>query len=145
MITSKTFFSEAEKESIVAAIQQAEKETSGEIRLHVENRCPRDPVHRAKELFQKLDMHKTEKRNGVLIYISVDDHSVAIWGDEGINEHVGQAFWDDEIQLISNHFKNGNYMDGISKAIIQVGENLKKYFPYQKDDKDELPNDISTN
>jgi uncharacterized membrane protein len=144
MITSKTFFSEQEKESIVAAIQQAEKSTSGEIRLHVENRCPRDPVHRAKELFMKLDMHKTEKRNGVLIYISVEDHNVAIWGDEGINKHVGQAFWDDEIQLITNYFRNGNFTDGVSKAIIKVGENLKKYFPYKSDDKNELSDDIST-
>jgi uncharacterized membrane protein len=145
METSKDFFSEQDKETIIASIRDAEKETSGEIRLHVENRCPRDPVHRAKELFQKLDMHKTEKRNGVLVYISVEDHNVAIWGDEGINFHVGQAFWDDEVQVITNHFKNGKYAEGVSKAILQVGENLKKYFPYHNEDKNELTDDISVN
>jgi len=145
MASSKDFFSEKDKENIIASIRDAEKETSGEIRLHVENRCPRDPVHRAKELFQKLDMHKTEKRNGVLVYISVEDHNVAIWGDEGINEQVGQAFWDDEVQLITTHFKNGKYAEGVSKAILQVGENLKKYFPYHNEDRNELTDDISVN
>jgi uncharacterized membrane protein len=143
MITAKDFFSEQEKEAIIASIREAEKETSGEIRLHLENRCPRDPVHRARELFTSLGMHQTQKRNAVLIYISVQDHNVAIWGDEGIHEHVGQAFWDNEVQLIINHFKKGDYVQGVCKAIAQIGENLKKYFPYHHNDKNELPDEIS--
>jgi uncharacterized membrane protein len=143
MPTAKDFFSEKDKEAIIASIREAETETSGEIRLHVENRCSRDPVHRAKELFSKLKMQQTLQRNGVLIYISVEDHNVAIWGDEGISEQVGQAFWDDEVRLIINYFSRGDYAEGVSKAILQVGENLKKYFPYHGEDKNELPDEIS--
>lgn len=139
----KNFFSEKEKDAIMAAIREAEKETSGEIRLHVEKRCPRDPVHRARQLFHELGMHHTRQRNGVLIYLSIDDHQVAIWGDEGIHEHVGQAFWDEEIALMTAYFKRGEYTEGICKAIVKVGENLKKYFPYHADDKNELPDEIS--
>jgi uncharacterized membrane protein len=143
--SAKTFFSEQEKDTIVKAIQEAEKNTSGEIRLHLENKCSRDPMHRAKEVFAELKMHKTELKNGVLIYIAVQDHQVAIWGDEGINYHVGQAFWDDEVNIITTHFKAGKYTEGVSKAIIQVGENLKKYFPFIGGDTNELSDEISIN
>lgn len=141
--SAKTFFSETEKQEIIQAIQLAEKNTSGEIRLHLENKCPRDPIQRAKEVFAELKMNETKQRNGVLIYIAVQDHQVAIWGDEGINYHVGQAFWEDEINIIVTHFKTGKYIDGISKAIAQIGENMKKYFPYKSDDENELSDEIS--
>jgi uncharacterized membrane protein len=143
--TIKTFFSEEEKATIIKAIQAAEKNTSGEIRLHLENKCSRDPTHRAKEVFGNLKMNQTAQRNGVLLYISVQDHQVAIWGDESINYHVGQAFWEDEINVIVTHFKTGKYAEGVCKAIEQIGENLKKYFPYDKDDKNELSDEISMN
>jgi uncharacterized membrane protein len=143
--TIKTFFSEEEKATIIKAIQAAEKNTSGEIRLHLENKCSRDPTHRAKEVFGNLKMNQTAQRNGVLLYISVQDHQVAIWGDEGINYHVGQAFWEDEINVIVTHFKAAKYVDGVCKAIEQIGENLKKYFPFDKNDRNELSDEISMN
>jgi uncharacterized membrane protein len=141
----KDFFSEAEKNKVIEAIKEAEKNTSGEIRLHLENKCPRDPVHRAKQVFQELKMHETKDRNGVLVYIAVQDHHVAIWGDEGISEKVGIAFWEDEIKIITHHFKQGKYAEGISKAVLEIGENLKKYFPYNDGDKNELTDEISMN
>lgn len=141
--SAKTFFTEEEKQKIIQAIQAAEKNTSGEVKLHLENKCPRDPVQRAKEVFTELKLHQTKQRNGVLIYIAVQDHQIAIWGDEGINYHVGQAFWDDEVNIITHYFKLGKYVEGVTKAITQVGENLKKYFPYQSDDENEITDDIS--
>ncbi len=144
MESAKNFFTEEEKTAIVNAITEAEKLTSGEIRVHLENRCGKDILERTQEVFQKLKMHETAERNGVLIFIAVQDHEVAIWGDEGINEKVESNFWDKEIEIIVSHFKQGKKAEGLSKAILQAGENLQKHFPFEnKGDNNELSNDIS--
>ena len=137
------FFTEEQKKVIGRAIAEAEKNTSGEIRVHVEKDCPIDVLDRAAYIFEKLAMHKTELRNGVLFYISIDDHKFAILGDAGINAVTPENFWENIKEEVLSLFKAGRYTEGLSKGIVMAGEQLKKHFPYQKDDVNELPDDIS--
>ena len=133
----------AEEKILVEAIAVAEKNTSGEIRVHIEKACKGEALERAKEVFEKLGMTATEARNGVLIYIAEESHKFAIIGDAGIHEKVGADFWDHSKDLMLAHFNNGEFVVGIKEAVLSCGEALKKYFPYQKNDSNELSNDIS--
>lgn len=142
MKPSKYFTSE-QKAAMVAAIQQAEKNTSGEIRLHVENHSRKEVLDRATEVFAELKMHKTALRNGVLIYIALADHQLAILGDAGINAKVPGNFWDKIKNGMVEKFRQQQPSEGICEAILAVGEQLKSYFPYQADDINELPDEIS--
>lgn len=137
------FFTKEEKEIIKKSIETAELNTSGEIRLHVEKKCPEDVMDRAAYWFKELKMHKTEARNGVLFYLSVEDHKFAILGDIGINAKVEEGFWDSTRDLILGFFKEGKYAEGLKVGIIQAGLQLKEFFPYQSDDVNELENEIS--
>lgn len=137
------FFTKEEEEQIINAIQEAECNTSGEIRVHLEDNCKGDIMDAALKTFAKLKMHETEARNGVLIFLAPERKSFAILGDEGINKLVGEHFWNEEKALMLKHFKTGAFATGIVEAIAQVGEKLKAYFPYQEDDINELPDDIS--
>lgn len=138
------FLSKSEEHTIIKAIEQAELSTSGEIRVHIEPRCKAPaPEERAKEVFARLGMHNTALKNGVLIYISVKDKNTAIWGDEGIDGAVGQSFWDSELELLLKYFKKGDFAGGLSAVIERIGIKLKKHFPYQQDDINELPDEIS--
>jgi uncharacterized membrane protein len=139
----ENFFSKEEKKQITDAIAQAELNTSGEIRLHVEGRCKLDVLDRAAYVFEKLDMHKTEQRNGVLFYLAVYDRKFAILGDGGINKLVPENFWDEIKATMLGYFKEGRFADGISKGILMAGEQLKANFPYQSDDVNELSDEIS--
>ena len=140
----KEFFSEEEKQQLVAAIQQAEKRTSGEVRIFVESRCRFvDAVDRAKELFLQLGMEKTTERNATLIYIAFEDHQLAILGDEGIHQKVGQEYWDKEVAKIIHEFRSEHILDGICQVVYDIGEALQQFFPYDNEtDKNELPDDI---
>jgi uncharacterized membrane protein len=133
----------AEEKILVEAIAIAEKNTSGEIRVHIEKTCKGDAVEQAKVIFEKLGMTATEARNGVLIYIAEESHKFAIIGDSGIHEKVGHDFWDHSKDLMSQHFKKGEFVEGIKEAVLSCGEALKKYFPFQNNDSNELSNDIS--
>ena len=137
------FFTQEQKKQITDAIKDAELNTSGEIRLHVEKRCKINTLDRAAYIFDKLNMHKTEKRNGVLFYLAVDDHKFAILGDAGINQVTSENFWDEIKDIVLDHFKEGKYADGLAKGIRMAGEALKEHFPYQTDDVNELSDDIS--
>ena len=137
------FFTAAEKKIIKESIETAELNTSGEIRLHVEKKCTEDVMDRAAYWFKQLKMQKTEARNGVLFYLSIEDHKFAILGDVGINAKVERGFWDSTRDLILSFFKEGRYAEGLKVGIIQAGLQLKKYFPYQTDDVNELENEIS--
>jgi uncharacterized membrane protein len=140
------FLTKEQEEHIVEAIQQAEEATSGEIRVHIEKKCNADsPIERARQVFSELKMHETELRNGVIVYIAWKDHKVAIWGDQGIHEKVGQSFWEDEVKLLISYFKKEDYETGISEVTLQIGQKLKEYFPYQQGDINELSNTISYN
>ena len=139
----ENFFSKEEKKQITDAIGQAELNTSGEIRLHVEGRCKLDVLDRAAYVFEKLEMHKTAERNGVLFYLAVYDRKFAILGDGGINKLVHEDFWDEIKETMLGYFKEGKFADGISKGILMAGEQLKTNFPYQSDDVNELSDEIS--
>ena len=138
------FLSSDDELAIVQAIQEAEKKTSGEVRVHIEKKCPKkDPVKRAISLFQKLRMHKTDLRNGVIVYVATEDHLLAIWGDEGIHAKVGQEFWENTLITLQKDFKTNQIKNGLTKALLDIGEKLQQHFPYQKDDKNELDDSIS--
>jgi uncharacterized membrane protein len=142
-VKASTFFSAGEKAAIEAAIQEAEKNTSGEIRLHVEMRCPENVLDRAAYWFAELKMHKTEQRNGVLFYLAVADRKFAILGDVGINARVPAGFWDEVTALVLADFKEQKFAQGLISGIQKAGENLKTFFPYQSDDVNELSDEIS--
>jgi uncharacterized membrane protein len=139
----KDFFSESQKQEISRSIELAELNTSGEIRVHLENTCKTEPVKRAIEVFEKLAMHQTEQRNGVLFYLAVKDKKFAIIGDQGINDIVGNDFWDEVKTEMGNQFKLSQFSTGLCKGIEMAGEKLKLHFPYQANDVNELSNDIS--
>jgi len=139
----RNFFSADEQARIVAAIKEAEKATSGEIRLHLTNHCKGDVLDCAAFIFEKLKMHETELRNGVLFYLAVKDHKFAILGDAGINAAVPDNFWDEVKETVLSEFKKEHFAEGLIKGIQMAGEKLKEYFPYQSDDVNELPDDIS--
>lgn len=143
MSQTEDFLTKAEEQEIVNAIVEAEKNTSGEIRVHLEEHSNKDSLERAQEVFFALNMQNTKARNGVLIYVGVADKHLAILGDEGINKMVEKDFWNSTKELIISHFKNGNYKQGLIDGILKAGEQLKHYFPYKSDDTNELPNEIS--
>lgn len=140
----KEYFTQAEKDAIVAAIQKAEQRTSGEIRIYVESNCALvNPVHRAKEIFFQLKMDQTASRNGVLLYLAMEDHQLAVFGDEGIHQKVGHVFWLKEVEMMLSEFKQMNFIEGICHIIEDIGEALLTHFPYDgTTDKNELPDEI---
>lgn len=142
-ISAKNFFTKKEKEDIKKAIVNAELDTSGEIRVHIDQLCSRDVMDNAAYIFKNLNMQKTKLRNGVLIYLAIKNKKFAIIGDIGINKVVPENFWDSIKDKMLENFKEGNFTNGICEAITLSGKQLKKYFPYQKDDINELPDDIS--
>ena len=143
MSLAKNFLSDKEQQEVVKAIQEAEKNSSGEIRLHIEDSCKEDVLDHAAFIFEKLDMHKTQLRNGVLFYVSIQPHGFAILGDEGIHQKVAEGFWENIKNHVIGHFSKGQYAQGLSEGIVMAGEQLKKYFPYQSDDVNELSDEIS--
>ena len=139
----RNFFTTQEKEDVTIAIKNAELDTSGEIRVHIENTCKGDVKDQAAYLFEKLEMQKTEQRNGVLFYLAIKNRKFAILGDVGINQVVADDFWDDIRNHMLNHFRENNFVDGLVEGITMAGQQLKKHFPYQKDDVNELSDEIS--
>lgn len=140
----KDFFTPEEKERILDAIRQAEQRTSGEVRLFIESHCRFvDALDRAKEIFYKLEMEKTAERNASLIYVAVKDRQVAVFGDEGIHQRVGQKYWEEEVNKMLVNFKQQHLADGLVLCISDIGEALHQHFPYDRDtDKNELPDEI---
>lgn len=139
----KEQFSDEQKLQIENAIRVAETNTSGEIRVHIEKHCKEDVLDRAAYIFEKLEMHKTKLRNGVLFYVAVDDRKFAILGDAGINQKVPENFWDQIKNEVIGKFKEGMFAAGLSDGIIKAGEQLKAHFAYQEDDVNELSDEIS--
>jgi uncharacterized membrane protein len=141
---SKPLLSDTEEEQIVAAIRAAEKNTSGEVRVYVESKCRFvDPVDRAIEVFYGLKMQQTDEHNGVLIYVALKDHQLAVYGDEGIHKKVGASFWQNAVAQMLQYFNKQNYVSGICEVVTAIGKTLEKEFPYQpNDDKNELPDAI---
>ena len=140
---ASTFFTKEQQSIILAAVKEAENQTSGEIRVHIETSCDEDVLDRTAWVFKKLGMHKTAERNGVLFYLAVKDRKFAVIGDAGINSKVPAGFWDDVKELLLKRFRDGKFTEGLSEGIIMAGEHLKKHFPHKKDDVNELPDEIS--
>ncbi|MDY0095580.1 MAG: TPM domain-containing protein [Candidatus Vecturithrix sp.] len=138
------FLTEENKQKILTAIQHAEKNTSGEVRVHIERQVKKEStLDQAVEVFCELGMETTKLRNGVLVYVALEDRQFAIIGDQGIHEKVGDDFWDAEKDRMTAYFQQGDIVGGIVYFIEQIGEKLKTYFPYQQDDINELSDDIS--
>ena len=140
---AESLFTEDDKRRIVNAIKEAELNTSGEIQVHIEKFCPDDVLDRSAEIFSILKMHKTALRNSVLFYLAVNDKKFAIIGDVGINNVVPEGFWDDIKNNMSERFQNHEFTLGLVEGISRTGEQLKAHFPYQEDDINELPDEIS--
>ncbi len=137
------YFTEENKLQITNAIRAAEMNTSGEIRVHIEKFCKVEVLDRAAYIFEKMEMHKTQLRNGVLFYLAVEDHRFAILGDAGINQKVPENFWEATKDLVLSKLKDGNLTQGLTSGILMAGEQLKAHFPYLKDDLNELSDEIS--
>lgn len=143
MSKTEDFLTSKEEEEIVEAIRLAEENTSGEIRVHIEEKSDKAAIERAKEVFNALEMYKTQAQNGVLFYINVTGHQFAILGDEGIDKVVPNDFWESTKDVVLKNFAENKFKKGLVEGIIKAGEQLKHYFPYQSDDINELPNEIS--
>jgi len=140
----KSLFTAEEQQLIVDAIRNAERMTSGEVRVFVESKCSyMNAIDRAVELFFNLEMDETEDRNAVLVYVAMKDKQLAVFGDEGIHKKVGDTYWNEEVNKMIKNFNKDNYADGIKNVITDIGEALTKHFPYNNDtDKNELPDEI---
>ncbi|MEO1011090.1 MAG: TPM domain-containing protein [Bacteroidota bacterium] len=137
------FLTAEEEGEIVRAILEAERNTSGEIRVHIEAHTEMDYLDRAKEVFHQLKMDNTREANGVLLYIAVDDKKFAIYGDKGIDKVVPKDFWDSTRDSIQEAFRQGNFKQGIINGILEAGKELKSHFPWQRGDVNELSNEVS--
>lgn len=138
------FLTAQEEAEVIAAICEAEKNTNGEIRVHLEPHSTIDPFDRAAEVFDLLAMHETKNRNGVLIYVAVEDRTLVILGDTGINDVVPVHFWESTKDAIIEQFKKGFIKQGLVNGILKAGEQLKAHFPFKNGDANELSNEIST-
>jgi uncharacterized membrane protein len=142
---ASTFFTKEQQAQIQTAIKEAEENTSGEVRVHMESNLSGDVLDRAAWIFKKIGMHKTENRNGVLFYLAVMNKKFAVIGDRGINRKVPEGFWDETREILENHFRTEKYSEGLVKAILTIGKQLKEHFPHKRGDVNELPDDISFN
>ena len=137
------FLTADQQKTVVDAVRLAEKGTSGEIRIHIDGDCPSSALERAEEVFGKLGMHRTKLRNGVLIYLACNSKVFSIVGDKGINDVVPEHFWEDVIAMMGAEFRSGRFTEGLSRGVLMAGEKLQAFFPYQKDDVNEQPDEIS--
>ena len=142
-MSPKAFFTKEQNDDILLAIKNAELDTSGEIRVHIEEKCPGEVLDRAAIIFKKLDMHKTELRNSVLFYVAIRNRKFAVLGDAGINKVVPENFWDEVRNVMLNHFRVDKFTDGLAEGITLAGQQLKKHFPHKHDDVNELTDEIS--
>jgi uncharacterized membrane protein len=137
------FFSKLDSDRIVKAIADAEKKSSGEIRVHVTRRKPDDLEQRVRRRFELLGMTKTADRNGVLIYIAPKLRRFQILGDSGIHEKCGDDFWKETAAEIESHFRKGDFTEGLVRGIVKIGDVLAAHFPRQAGDIDELPDEVT--
>ena len=139
----EAFLSVDEEQEIIEAIRTAEQNTSGEIRIHIENSSKLDAFNRAMEVFHFLKMDNTKQQNGVLIYVAVEDKTFVIYGDKGINDAVPENFWDTTKDVMQSHFKEGNFKLGLVEGVLKAGKELEEHFPWEQGDVNELSNEIS--
>ena len=139
----RRFMSEADLEAVRLAITEAEAATSAEIRVHVDHRCPGDPIRRAAAVFERLGMHRTAGRHGVLIYVAISHRKLAVIGDEGIHVRVGETYWQGLVTDVLAHFRDQRPRDGLLHAVAELGAALHQHFPRDPDDRNELSDEVS--
>jgi uncharacterized membrane protein len=139
----RSFMSEADLHAVTTAVEEAERMTSAEIRVHLDHRCPGDAMAQAVTVFERLGMHRTEERHGVLIYVVVGDRKLAVIGDKGIHERVGDAYWQGLVASVIAHMREQRPRDGLLHAVRGVGEILRTHFPRRPDDRNELTDEVS--
>lgn len=144
-MASSDFLTDSQEQQIIAAIQKVEQQTSGEVRVHLEQTCAGEPLERASVIFHELGMDETQLQNGVLIYIATEDHKAAVYAGKGIHTQVEEDFWSDVLEILIAHFKKQEYEEGIEEAVLTVGAKLKELYPYQEGQTNELSNEISYN
>ena len=137
------FLSEEDLESLASAVREAEAHTSAEVRVHLDHTCEEDALRRAIKVFERLGMHRTTERNGVLIYISVQDHKLAVIGDAGIHERVGEQYWRELVDAVRERMREQRSREGLIHAVAELGGTLGRHFPRRPDDRNELPDDVS--
>lgn len=142
-MASTNFLSSAQEQKIIEAIRRAENQTSGEIRIHIENEVSVDPLERAAYIFHELGMDQTDQQNGVLIYIASDDHKAAIYGGQGIHQQIEDGFWGTILNDLMVHFKHEQYVQGLEETVRRVGKQLTNLFPPDTNDVNELTDEIS--
>jgi uncharacterized membrane protein len=135
--------SEPDLEAVARAIGLAEAGTSAEIRVHLDHGCPGDPMVRATAVFERLGMHRTEGRNGVLVYVAIAHRKLAVIGDQGIHERVGDAYWQHLVSDVLVHFRTEHLRDGLLHAVAELGATLRQHFPRSPDDRNELRDEVS--
>lgn len=140
---ASSFFTREQQAQILAAVKEAEEQTSGEIRVHIETSFTGDVLDRAAWIFNKLGMQKTAERNGILFYLAVDNRKFAVIGDAGIHAKVPDGFWEDIRNSMTDSFRDGKFTEGLTRGILTAGMQLKEHFPHREDDINELPDDIS--
>jgi uncharacterized membrane protein len=139
----RRFVSDADLDAVARTIAEAERHTSAEIRVHLDHRCAGDPMRRAVEVFERLGMHRTVERHGVLIYVAVADRKLAVIGDAGIHERVGEAYWRELVASVTRHFSDARPGDGLIHAAGELGAILGRHFPRRPDDTNQLSDDVS--
>ena len=143
MLLKKKLISSSDETRLIKAIQLAESQTSGEIRVHIEKTCKENVIDACKKKFEELNMQQTRDRNGILFFLAINSKTFAVWGDEGIHQKVSNDFWKSITDCAISYFKKKDYITGIEKAVELCGEKLKIHFPLSSDDKNELSNNIS--
>jgi uncharacterized membrane protein len=141
--SARNFFTKQEINDLVQSIKRAEKLTSGEIRVHVEDSCKKPVLIRAEEIFLKNKMNKTKDRNAILFYMAVKTRNFAVAGDSGIHQKVTQQFWESINEMVLQYFKQEKFSEGLCKGIELCGQQLQKYFPLQENDKNEQSDEVS--
>lgn len=142
-MASNPFLTEEQEAEVVRAIAEAEQQTSGEIRIHMEEHCPRDPLEQAARIFHDLGMDQTERRNGILIYVATEDHKVAVYAGKGIHEQVENHFWNGVLEIILEHVRRGERAEGLVNAVRKSADKLRELYPRADQYVNELSNEIS--
>lgn len=139
----KDFLALLDQQRVIEAIGTAEKQTSGEIRVHIQPKAHGDIRAVAERTFERLGMTKTALRSGVLLFIACEEQRFTILGDSGINDKVPAGFWDEIAAKLTIRFKTGEFTEGIVDAIHSAGDALRHDFPRGEGDVDELTNEIN--
>jgi len=139
-----SFLDRLDHDRIVAAISAAEARSRGEIRVHVARKAVEDPQRAAAALFEKVGMHATGERNGVLLFVAPASQRFAVVGDKGIHEKMGEGFWTEVASAMEEDFRQGRFTDAIVKGVTKAGDALAVHFPRTgRPDVNELPNEVS--